>query len=114
MFIRSILFAFLATCAACESEPEEVPVCFVCADQAPHARECGSHLGRIEFDGQQHSCNLYFGLTQLCESPEYCCGRLGLFPNENYQCVAIEQRALKEPNSEESWISLTDEERVQD
>ena len=88
MSLRFIVVALGAIFAGCESESPPIPACFVCSDQMPHARICSSQLGRLEFDGDRYTCNLYFGASQLCESANYCCRRGGLVVNESEQCVA--------------------------
>ena len=76
--------------SGCETGTDPTPACFVCSDQMPHARYCSTQIGRLEFDGDLYTCNLYFGANQLCESPEYCCRKMGLLLNEQERCVDAE------------------------
>ena len=77
-------------CSACGEQTEPVSACFVCAERGPHARICDEQLGRLDYDGEMHYCNLYFGHTQLCEAAETCCKRVGLVLNEVDVCVSSE------------------------
>ena len=77
-------------CFACGEQTEPVSACFVCAEQRPHARICNEQLGRLDYDGEMHYCNVYFGHTQPCEAAETCCKRLGLVLNEVDVCVSAE------------------------
>ena len=77
-------------CFACGEQTEPVSACFVCAEQRPYARICDAQIGRLNYDGEIHYCNLYFGHTQRCEAAETCCKRLGLILNEVDVCVSPE------------------------
>ena len=87
MNIRFIVVVLGVIFAGCESESLPIPACFVCSDLMPNARICSSQLGRLEFDGDRYTCNLYFGSSQLCESANYCCRKVGLVANTSEQCV---------------------------
>ena len=87
MSARFIVVAFGVIVAGCETGTQPNPACFVCSEQPPHARLCSSQIGRLEFEGDSHTCNLYFGATQLCESVEYCCHKQGLVANAVDLCV---------------------------
>ena len=74
----------------------------------PHARICNTQLGRLEFDGERYTCNLYFGASQLCESADHCCRKADLVVNESEQCVDAE--SIPEPSVDvEVPPSTTDE-----
>ena len=86
-------------CFACGEQSEPVSACFVCAEQRPHARICDEQLGRLDYDGEVHYCNLYFGHTQRCEAAETCCERLGLVLNEVDVCVSAETSTMSDEPS---------------
>ena len=86
-------------CFACGEQSEPVSACFVCAEQRPYARICDEQLGRLDYDGEVHYCNLYFGHTQRCEAAEICCERLGLVLNEVDVCVSPETLTMSDEPS---------------
>ena len=105
MNIRFIILALGVFCVGCETDTQPTPACYVCSDQMPHARICSTQLGRLEFDGERYTCNLYFGASQLCESADHCCRKSGLVVNESEACVNADM--MPEPFDEAEAPSST-------